>query len=430
MNAVRLPTDGGSDLPEGAGESPRPQLQAIVEEASRVIGRPVAVDDKQLRLLAYTEHSDEEVDAYRLISIMKRQHPREIIDWLDRHDLWSSDEPLRIPKHPVLDYNSRVAAPVRCQGLHFGWLWCIDRDETLSDLDLRQMAAFADDVGVQLYRETLLMDLTRSRERELLRDLISTDPYTRKEAAHRLGELELFTSSGDVVALVIPLEYGQDESDPKIAVEAALMRIRRRLAPKRSLHLVKPDHAVLLVSLADPGLRAAGLGAIAARLRDELLAAPGIGTEGRRQVVAVGGVADCIFEARTSYEQALRARDVTMAVPTFGDVVRWDELGVYQLLAEITEDAPGPRLLHVGLRRLLDDPRAGELLPTLERYLDLAGDVQQTSASLFLHRSTLYKRLRRVESVAAIDLRRGDDRLALHLSLKLARLQGVLPPAS
>jgi DNA-binding PucR family transcriptional regulator len=74
---------------------------------------------------------------------------------------------------------------------------------------------------------------------------------------------------------------------------------------------------------------------------------------------------------------------------------------------------------------VLSDPRTRHLVATLERYLDFAGDTRKTAGSLYLHRTSLYQRLRRVERLAGVDLANGDDRLALHLSLKLARLQGM-----
>jgi hypothetical protein len=91
---------------------------------------------------------------------------------------------------------------------------------------------------------------------------------------------------------------------------------------------------------------------------------------------------------------------------------------------------------HDGLRRLLDLPEALPLLETLETYLDAAGNAQLTAELLHLHRTSLYYRLQRVERLARTDLKDGVERLALHLSLKVARMTGqyvprrTTPPAS
>jgi DNA-binding PucR family transcriptional regulator len=77
--------------------------------------------------------------------------------------------------------------------------------------------------------------------------------------------------------------------------------------------------------------------------------------------------------------------------------------------------------------RLLADPAAAALLPTLEAFLDCAGDVGRTAAGLRVHRSTLYHRLSRAEQLSGLSLRDGRDRLLIHLALRLHRLYGTPP---
>jgi DNA-binding PucR family transcriptional regulator len=75
----------------------------------------------------------------------------------------------------------------------------------------------------------------------------------------------------------------------------------------------------------------------------------------------------------------------------------------------------------------LFDQADGPVLATLETYLDLAGDAKASSERLRLHRGTLYYRLQKAEQIADVSLRSGDDRLALRLGFKLARLIGLYP---
>ena len=59
----------------------------------------------------------------------------------------------------------------------------------------------------------------------------------------------------------------------------------------------------------------------------------------------------------------------------------------------------------------------GERGATAETFLDLAGDVQAT-ARLFVHRTTLYQRLDRIDQLYKLDLRRsGDHRLIARTSV-------------
>ena len=71
--------------------------------------------------------------------------------------------------------------------------------------------------------------------------------------------------------------------------------------------------------------------------------------------------------------------------------------------------------------RLADE----SVIDTLETFLDLAGEVKATAEALHLHRGTMYYRLEKAQRLAGIDIHNGQDRLAVHLGLKLARLLGL-----
>jgi hypothetical protein len=118
---------------------------------------------------------------------------------------------------------------------------------------------------------------------------------------------------------------------------------------------------------------------------------------------------------------AARPDDGVAAPPAISTpVVRWDALGSYRLLAPLAGAAlPAP------LQRLLDHPDAEPLVATLEAYLDRAGDARATAAALFIHRTSLYHRLHRIEAITGASLRDGDDRLALHVGLRIHRLRGL-----
>src|SRR5262249_60876640 len=100
-------------------------------------------------------------------------------------------------------------------------------------------------------------------------------------------------------------------------------------------------------------------------------------------------------------------------------VARWGELRAARLLTAL----PGTALDDIppGLRHLLNGGH-DQLVHTLETYLDHAGDVKATAAALWLHRTSLYYRLRRIEGLAGAGLSRRRDRLPCHVALRLTRL--------
>ncbi|MFD0853362.1 helix-turn-helix domain-containing protein, partial [Actinomadura adrarensis] len=59
---------------------------------------------------------------------------------------------------------------------------------------------------------------------------------------------------------------------------------------------------------------------------------------------------------------------------------------------------------------------------TLAAFLDHAGSSPATAAALHIHRTSLYYRLRQIEEITGLDLGNGEDRLTLHLGLRLLSL--------
>jgi purine catabolism regulator len=64
-----------------------------------------------------------------------------------------------------------------------------------------------------------------------------------------------------------------------------------------------------------------------------------------------------------------------------------------------------------------EDERHGDLVRTLETYLQSHGSLNAVARALFLHRNTVRQRLRRIAQLTGADLNNADSRLALHLAV-------------
>lgn len=127
---------------------------------------------------------------------------------------------------------------------------------------------------------------------------------------------------------------------------------------------------------------------------------------------------------------AKRQADIALSAAGTGTVALWSGLGAHALLAQLAPPVWDDTLIPQGVLTLFADPSAAVLVPTLETYLDCAGDVQRTARELCVHRTTLYYRLGRAEQISGLSLRDGRDRLLLHLVLGLRRLHGATLPGS
>jgi sugar diacid utilization regulator len=119
---------------------------------------------------------------------------------------------------------------------------------------------------------------------------------------------------------------------------------------------------------------------------------------GGRARIGVGERCERVAGFPRSYQQARLAMRL-LAVADWGDrVVRFDDLGVYRLLAGIEDLGEVDRFVQRWIGELLayDQQRGADLVRTLWHYLDRGGSYEATSAALIVHRSTLKYRLQRI----------------------------------
>jgi hypothetical protein len=400
-------------------------LQEIVDRLAARVGRPAILEDRYFRLVAYSAH-DEPVDDVREASILQRHASAEVSRWLSGLGIRQARRPMRVPGNPDLHMLPRICVPIRHKNMLLGYLFFVDADESMTASDLEWCVREGAELGAQLHQDSVAGLVSSARMAETVRMLLMDSPMAAV-AARDLEDDGLVATDGVVVAV---LQATADDHGTETGIQESLAealvgspRLYRR---DGALCLARKDHCVLV--MVAPSDEDAQLQAQLDSLRAVALAELAVANPGVALVVGVGGHRAALVDAVHSYHEARMAATAAAALPGVGETVRWSHLGVYQVAATLADRGERPPLPHDGLRRLLDLPEALPLLETLETYLDAAGNAQLTAELLHLHRTSLYYRLQRVEQLARTDLKNGVERLALHLSLKVARMTGQYVP--
>lgn len=139
------------------------------------------------------------------------------------------------------------------------------------------------------------------------------------------------------------------------------------------------------------------------------------------------GVSTEIFDFlyfRQGYLQACAALQLGRKSGSTNWCYRFDDYMMDYVLEQSTQSF-SPLLLCSPKLRLLkqyDEKNHTELYHTLQVYLSLERNVLQTANHLFIHRSTLFYRLDRIQKIAKTDLENPKERLALQYSFALMEL--------
>jgi len=409
------------------------ELQAIVDDLAHRLEASTVLEDHDQRMVVYSSQSGP-IDEVRRDSILQRETSQQVMDWFRQFGIARASAPLRIPSHPELGILGRLCCPVRFRGRLMGFLFLIDDEQRLGEGDIAAAEQAGQHAGVLLYEEELSERLSAS----VLSHLLAPSAELRESAARQLLEQGLATADAPhAVVYVRPADSTPGAGLAELIGEA-LSELGRQHGHAGLLRVARPDHGLLLArvsSLEDD--RAARAAAEEARrmLARRLPAAPARpagparpAASSPRVVAGIGDPQRHLTAAVVSYRQALLAARVAAAVPSVGDLARWQDLGAFRALVQLPLGERSASCL---------DPRLGKLLgaetglaETVEAYLDLGGDAKRTAEQLNVHRATLYYRLGKAQRLTGADLHDGNDRLALHLSFKLARLTERYPPTA
>ena len=297
----------------------------------------------------------------------------------------------------------RLLAAVRVRHDVVGVLYLVDPDERAGE---------AETVALEHGSTVLAIELARL--------------FSLAETELRLGVdvlADLVGGTGVAAAVRRAQALGRDLSRPQRVATIGVHRAR--IEPDALLHAVRGampgPHPALLMHRGETVVALLEVRSDADRAAIEALAGALRATRaGRSLRLGVGGV------CRTADDvpRSLREAELALRIPQ-GGVSReaaaiYDDLGVYQLLADVSDLSGIDAFVRRWLGPLVDydAARGSDLVATLAAFLDTGGRYDATAAELSIGRSTLRYRLARIKEITGADLGDPDVRFQLHLAAK------------
>jgi len=277
-----------------------------------------------------------------------------------------------------------------------------------------------------------------------------------------LGDFErlILQQAVAVVALELMRRRVAQETERRLAGDVLAAALGGRMEPTELRRRLEPfgigeQAAVLVFSLKDPG-EAVGIleGALAADACPSVVAPYGNG--GRELLCAVVDAAerDPIEVARQARQALVRERGAVRAAASrqapperlrhsfhearcaleatafdngaAPEVASWRDLGAFTLLLSIQDDDALDLYCDsvLGPIERGDAEYGGELLRSLEAFIEQNGQWERAARQVYCHRHTLRYRMRKVEELTGRDLSRAHDRIEFWLALRARELVG------
>ena len=299
------------------------------------------------------------------------------------------------------------------------WLVAIKDDGPLSDFDRLVLRQAVTIIALELLRNRVAGDT----ERRLAGDVLAAVLHGELGGADLRRRLAPFGLGDSVAALTLR---------PRVAagadVEAALSDALRQ---DGGLGLVATDAGLVCALI--PGQDEAELFAQAERTAERLGAA--LADEpielGVGRATGAGEARRSLHEARCALEAislgVARANGNGNGAPTGHtssgappQVATYRDLGSFQLLLSLQDDDALQLYCDsvLGAIERSEGPYGGELIRSLEAFIEENGQWERAARRLFCHRHTLRYRIRRVEELTGRDLGSARDRIEFWLALR------------
>jgi purine catabolism regulator len=256
-------------------------------------------------------------------------------------------------------------------------------------------------IALELMRRRVVRDTERRLAGDVLAETVDGD-LTERELSHRLLPFGIGATAAVLVFRIDrPLE-GEAQ------VERSLL--------EQDVQCLVASREGLVVALVDPGDRDPA--AIAGRVREALDAS-------HPEVRAATSRITPLALLRRGYHEARYALEVTaMSNGQAPEVASWRDLGAFQFLLSVQDDEALSLYCDSVLGELVrgDAEYGGELLRSLEAFLEHNGQWERAARDLYCHRHTLRYRIKRIEQLTGRDLGSARDRIEFWLALRAREL--------
>jgi DNA-binding PucR family transcriptional regulator len=388
-------------------------LEELADAISEQLACSVTIEDVDHKLLAYSYHP-EDSDPARISTIVGRKVPERIVQALWREgifqQLMKSARPVRVAPIAEVGLGDRVAAAIRKGDLILGYIWIAEVNERLDEggMDFLVQAA---KVAAAFLKERQLKSADEARgRRDFFWKMLSGQFRAESEIreAARTYRLPL-PAHFSVYVLQFPEEI------PEQAGQHFRTMIPSVLGRRAILHLLNYDQLILLEDCTPgrfPEDAEDFFAVLAGPLRQRFGLAPAAGGS--------GAVYDRYVQVENSYQEAMTVIRLKRTFPeNLRGVHRYSELGFYRLLPLLAKDHA--EYGHPGLVKLekYDQKHNGNLLPTLEAYLNCDCRMKETADALHIHENTLSYRLKRIAEIGGINLNSMDERTSCYLEIRI-----------
>ncbi|MNR82002.1 Purine catabolism regulatory protein [compost metagenome] len=405
---------------DGAG------LEEIVKVLASRLDGPVLVEDRQFNLMVASNPQSFQSETYELV-VGSNGTPMAILKVLEDDGTLRA---LRNDKSPVIlpagegHAEVRHIFPVVVGGEICGFLSHVETGRPLGSEGSSILLHATHAVAIELLKQKGIAENEQKMRRDFFRDLLFSNGNISPETLHRRATYLGYQLSSSYWVLVVEYDVVPNEELLPDEVKRLASTLNSLLSFRQALVITQTQGATILYPVKEGQPTLEKVQHLAETIRQKVSGT----TEGWTVSIGVGMLYPDLLSIPRAYREAQHAVKIGRALGGTHSITSFSELGIYRMLLQFAESRNPNEFFCEALERLLEyDQQADkELVKTLRAFLECNGNLTETSDRLFIHRNTLKYRLERIRDITQIDLDDSENRLMLHLGLKMNQIVATL----
>jgi len=386
-------------------------LNSLLQILARATAKPVVIHDDAGVLMAQVYPNVARRTGTTGRALLQSLPYGAFQNWLERE---ASDVEGAIVSSPlgyttVLKVEKRVA----------GYLSLVDKTAPLDDFDRLVLTYGAEVCAIELAKNRAIAFAVEQARGDWVQMWLSGTPADDDLLTTRAQQSGFDVTCGYMVAVF----RASTKSGAALPLESLISLVRDDMI-RRQVNGAVGQYVDVIVALypLENATQTVRVRRLVEEVREQLAARTPSGLVGSgisRPVANLSGL-------REAYREAKDAVSIANELGDRENTTFYGDLKLFQLLLALKErNLDHLRRFHKDTLGLLvehDERKQGDLIRTLNGFFEANGNLAKAAADLDVHRNTLVYRLERISELTDMNLDDADNRLILHLALKIQRV--------
>lgn len=328
----------------------------------------------------------------------------------DKHELSILKRPIKYQREYDGEVVSCIVAPIIVDQEYYGNItsWAVKQEHFPIDIEVLKKASSL--ISLEFLRLKVKFDIEEQYRSEFMRDLLFNEKMTEKDLVE-MGSRYHTTKTGDYICLFVDMAKDADVDlfQWKEEIIVALQKIWSNILVGTIRGKICIIFQINTVSQENPH-------EIIERIHHTFQSIIG---EKNYVNIGVGEVYQGIAGIRKSFYQAEQAIKLINIKKVLEPIIYFEKLGTYRLLEPLIGTQVLSDFYKSSIKKLVDYDQKGDLIYTLKTYFDENEVLNVSAGKLYIHVNTLKYRMKKIEEITGLDLRRSEDKLTLFLGLKI-----------